>query len=164
LIEVARSKKLFLMEAVWTRFFPITLEIQKLIHKDRILGPLRRVNADYGLAAPPTHRLRNAEVGGGALLDVGMYVILWVFLMLLQDPDNNLEKPLVHGTIIKDRKVDVDEFTTATLYFEKLHAVAVCSTTLAALTPQQHSIVIQGEKVGFRMILKWFRHAYDYLL
>jgi predicted dehydrogenase len=156
LIEVARSKKLFLMEAVWTRFFPITLQIQKLIHKDRILGPLKRVNADYGVAVPATDRLRNAELGGGALLDIGMYVILWVFLTFFQDPDNNLAKPIVHGTIIKERKVDVDEFTTATLYFEKLHAVAVCSTTIAAQTPKQHSIVIQGEKVGYTVVAKEF--------
>ncbi len=61
LIKVAKANKRFLMEAVWTRFFPITLEIQRLLHKERILGKISRVFSDLSTCfdPDPKHRLYN---------------------------------------------------------------------------------------------------------
>jgi hypothetical protein len=80
LIEVARE---FLMEAVWTRFFPITREILHKLHTERVLGTIKRVWADFSLRlSKPEGRLYQPELGGGALLDLGIYPITWAFLAL----------------------------------------------------------------------------------
>ncbi len=73
-IELAKEKGLFLMEAMWTRFFPIIQEINRKI-KDGILSDIRFIQADFMAYRPydPTHRLFNMELGGGALLDLGIY-------------------------------------------------------------------------------------------
>ena len=77
------------MEAVWTRFFPITLEIQRLIHKERVLGKIQRVFSDLSICfdPDPKHRLYNPELGGGALLDLGLYPLTWQMVTLFQDPE-----------------------------------------------------------------------------
>ena len=77
LCETAKEKKLFLMEAVWTRFFPLSLEIRKSI-QDGTLGHVHRVIADNSFcqdiestwgADGAKHRMVNPDLAGGALLD-----------------------------------------------------------------------------------------------
>jgi predicted dehydrogenase len=67
------------MEAVWTRFFPISREIQRLVHEEKVLGDIRRVYADLSMPFEknPKSRLYNPELGGGALLDLGIYPFTW---------------------------------------------------------------------------------------
>lgn len=59
LIKVAREKNLLLMEAMWTRFIPSVLEIQRLIHEEKILGKVTRVFSDLSVAfkKDPNHRI-----------------------------------------------------------------------------------------------------------
>jgi predicted dehydrogenase len=73
-IKLARAKKLFLMEAMWTRFLPVMVEVRELLAEDAI-GEVRMLIADFGFRADwnPKSRLLNPELGGGALLDVGIY-------------------------------------------------------------------------------------------
>lgn len=73
---LARTKKLFLMEAMWTRFLPLYDEVRSLL-KDRAIGDVRMVKADFCFRAGinPQGRLFNPELGGGGLLDIGVYVI-----------------------------------------------------------------------------------------
>ena len=74
LVEVARKKNLFLMEAVWTRYFPLSIDIRKLI-TDGAIGAVHRVTADLSSGANveekwgPEHRMVNLDLAGGALLD-----------------------------------------------------------------------------------------------
>lgn len=74
LVNLARAKKLFLMEAVWTRFFPLSIEVRQLI-KDKKIGDVKRVFADLSLAQQPetkyddSHRMVNPDLAGGVLLD-----------------------------------------------------------------------------------------------
>ena len=74
LIETAKDKNLFLMEAVWTRFFPMSIKIRKMI-QDGELGDVHRVIADtsFGENVEETwgteHRMVNMNLAGGALLD-----------------------------------------------------------------------------------------------
>jgi hypothetical protein len=79
LAKVAQAKKLFLMEAVWTRFFPISKEIQRLIHEEKVLGEIRRVFADLSMVfkRDPNSRLYSPDLAGGALLDLGIYPFTW---------------------------------------------------------------------------------------
>jgi len=73
---VAREKNLFLMEGIWTRFFPAVVQALDMIAEGRI-GEVRLVEADFGFQAPwdPSSRLFDPELGGGALLDVGIYPV-----------------------------------------------------------------------------------------
>ncbi|MCC3295185.1 Gfo/Idh/MocA family oxidoreductase [Arthrobacter sp. zg-Y411] len=74
LIELARSRNVFLMEAVWTRFLPCINRIWELVASGE-LGDIQWVQADLGFPAAydPSHRLWDPAAGGGALLDLTVY-------------------------------------------------------------------------------------------
>ncbi|MEO7717846.1 MAG: Gfo/Idh/MocA family oxidoreductase [Capsulimonas sp.] len=82
-IEAARANNVFLMEAMWTRFFPVMAKVRELIAAEAI-GDLRIVQADFGFRAGvnPESRLFNAALGGGALLDVGSYCLSLASMLL----------------------------------------------------------------------------------
>ena len=87
LIALARDRRLFAMEAMWTRFSPLVREVAGLV-RDGAIGQVTAVQADYA-ASPrydPGSRLWNADLGGGALLDIGVYPISFG-AMLLGEPD-----------------------------------------------------------------------------
>jgi predicted dehydrogenase len=82
-IAAARSRKVFLMEAMWTRFFPMMGKIKELLATGAI-GELRMVQAGFGYRAAfnPASRAFDPKLGGGGLLDVGVYPISltsWLF-------------------------------------------------------------------------------------
>jgi predicted dehydrogenase len=74
IINLARAKKLFVMEAMWTRFMPAVMEAKRIVDSGEI-GVPGHISADFGFAsdAGPEHRLFAPELGGGALLDLGIY-------------------------------------------------------------------------------------------
>jgi predicted dehydrogenase len=81
LVATARSEDQFLMEAMWTRFLPVMDDVRRLVHDEQELGPVRFLRADIGVVQPfdPTHRLFDPALGGGALLDLGVYPIAFAF-------------------------------------------------------------------------------------
>ncbi|MEY9939605.1 Gfo/Idh/MocA family protein [Streptacidiphilus sp. MAP5-3] len=83
LVELARSRGVFLMEAMWMRFNPAIRRAVELV-RDGVIGDVRTVHADFGIAGPfePSHRLRNPALGGGALLDLGVYPVSLAHLLL----------------------------------------------------------------------------------
>lgn len=86
-VDAARASGVFAMEAMWTRFQPAVVRARGLIAEGAI-GEVRSVQADLGVsrAFDPTDRLFAKELGGGALLDLGVYVVSFA-QMLLGDPD-----------------------------------------------------------------------------
>ncbi|MBM7570447.1 Gfo/Idh/MocA family oxidoreductase [Aquibacillus albus] len=88
LITFARDKKLFLMEAMWTRFLPPIVKVREWIKAGKI-GDVRLVKAEFGFKAPwdPDWRLLNPELGGGALLDAGIYPISFASMILGAQPE-----------------------------------------------------------------------------
>jgi predicted dehydrogenase len=76
LVDVARATGTFCMEAMWTRFLPNGVHLLELV-RDGAIGEVRAVHADLGFRAPedPTSRYFSPALGGGALLDVGVYPI-----------------------------------------------------------------------------------------
>lgn len=74
--DKARSGGIFLMEAFWTRFQPGFQKALEIIRSGS-LGALRIVHSDFAFNAPknPLHRLYNVELGGGSLLDIGIYPV-----------------------------------------------------------------------------------------
>jgi predicted dehydrogenase len=75
-IAAARQAQVFAMEAMWTRFQPTIVAARTLI-EDGAIGEVRQVQADLGVDRPydPTDRLFDPAQGGGALLDLGVYVV-----------------------------------------------------------------------------------------
>jgi predicted dehydrogenase len=73
-VALARKRGLFLMEAMWTRFLPALAEVRRIMASGEI-GEIAHVQADFGFAATtdPEHRVNKRELGGGALLDLGIY-------------------------------------------------------------------------------------------
>jgi predicted dehydrogenase len=76
MIQLARQKGLFLMEAMWTRYLPAVIKTRQLI-ADGVLGEIRMLQADFCFRTEfePQGRLFNPELGGGALLDAGVYPV-----------------------------------------------------------------------------------------
>lgn len=83
LADAARSAGVLVMEAMWSRYLPQTSVIRKLL-ADGVLGEVRVVLADHGqaIAAGPEHRLFRPELGGGALLDLGIYPVQFSSMVL----------------------------------------------------------------------------------
>ncbi|MCA0144678.1 Gfo/Idh/MocA family protein [Blastococcus sp. LR1] len=86
-VDLARETGAFVMEAMWTRFQPAVVELRRLV-ADGAIGEVRSVQADLGVAREydPADRLFALELGGGALLDLGVYVVSFA-QMLLGTPD-----------------------------------------------------------------------------
>lgn len=76
IIDIARARGVFAMEAMWTRFQPAIVAAKKLVD-DGVIGEVRQVQADLGVDRPfdPDDRLFSPALGGGALLDLGVYVV-----------------------------------------------------------------------------------------
>jgi len=76
IVDTARAKKLFVMEAFWYRFHPIWGEVRGWI-KDGRIGEVRHATAVFGFKAKvdPEWRLFNPKLAGGALLDLGCYPV-----------------------------------------------------------------------------------------
>lgn len=82
LVALAQSRRVFLMEAMWTRFLPIYATVQQWLQQDAI-GTLRSVHSSFCFHAhyDPRNRVFNPALAGGALLDIGIYnlsALRWV--------------------------------------------------------------------------------------
>jgi predicted dehydrogenase len=75
-VELAEQKKLVVLEAMWTRWLPHMIRLREIIAEGTI-GDVRTVIADHNqkLSTDPHHRMNAPELGGGALLDLGIYPV-----------------------------------------------------------------------------------------
>ncbi len=81
--RIASERGLLAMEAMWTRYLPHMVRVRELVDSG-VLGEIRAVSADHTQLLPsdPLHRLNALELGGGALLDLGIYPISFVWDIL----------------------------------------------------------------------------------
>lgn len=88
MITIARKKKLFLMEAMWSRFNPGLVKLKEIIDK-KLIGNILQISGDFSfqIKYEPKKRWFNPELGGGALLDIGVYPISFT-QWLLGEPSN----------------------------------------------------------------------------
>lgn len=83
MISLARSKGIFLMEALWTQFLPHIKYLQGLVSSGKY-GKIESVEADFGFEAEFDKELRtfNKSLGGGSLLDIGIYPVFLAYTLL----------------------------------------------------------------------------------
>jgi len=88
MVNTARKKKLFLMEAFWTRFQPASIKVQELLAKE-IVGKNQMMRSDFAFNGPydPENRLYNLALGGGSLLDIGIYPV-FAALSVFGEPEH----------------------------------------------------------------------------
>lgn len=88
LVDTARQQGVFLMEAMWSRFLPVMVKVRELL-AEKVIGEVRMVKADYGFrgTSDPERRHLNPELGGGGLLDVGIYPLSFAAMILGAVPD-----------------------------------------------------------------------------
>jgi len=133
LVATARREGLFLMEAMWTRFLPHIAEIRRLL-AEGALGEIVTVTADHGqwFARDPDFRLFAPELGGGALLDLGVYPVSFAS-MVLGKPDRIV-------SLIDPAFTGVDG-QTSMLFGYASGAQAVLTCTSSAKSPTRGAIV-----------------------
>ncbi|EGW33640.1 uncharacterized protein SPAPADRAFT_60972 [Spathaspora passalidarum NRRL Y-27907] len=87
LFALAKSKKKFFMEAVWTRFFPAVKELRQKVYDEKVIGEVHRLFADFSYYAdvtklPTSSRVRDRTLAAGALLDIGIYPLTYSRILL----------------------------------------------------------------------------------
>ncbi|MDQ1601710.1 MAG: hypothetical protein QOD68_3184 [Actinomycetota bacterium] len=133
LVTAARDRGVFLMEAMWARFVPWAGRLRELL-ADGTLGEVRQVIADHGgwFAPDASHRLFAPELGGGALLDLGVYPVSFAS-MVLGTPSRI--------TAVSDPAFTGVDATTSMIMQYAGGAHAVLTTTLLAAGPTTAAVV-----------------------
>ena len=87
LADLAQERNVFLMEAMWMKFNPAVQRLREIVNAGTI-GTVRHITTGMGFPAPSTaSRFWSAEQGGGALLDLGVYVITFAQMFLAEAGD-----------------------------------------------------------------------------
>lgn len=133
MIYSAQSNKVFLMEAMWTRFLPMMAEVRDIIKKGTI-GQPQLLHADFGIKFifDPQSRAYNPNLAGGALLDLGVYCLA-LASMVFGRPNNI-------SSTIKMADTGVDERSTVLLEYDNARA-AVLFQALDLETPKQALVI-----------------------
>jgi predicted dehydrogenase len=141
LIEYSQAHRVPLMEAMWTRFLPHIHAIKELI-KSGALGEIHSVVADHGQYIPYSRaaRLWEPELGGGALLDLGIYPLTIAHIVL------GAPKSITAVATLTDKKVDLNT-SMALTYASGAHATLSC--TMAARGSV--SAMIAGDKARLEL-------------
>lgn len=119
MVNLARNKGVFLMEALWTRFLPHYLKVKEMIASGEI-GEIKGVLANFGFkpADPVPQRLFDPALGGGSLLDIGIYTV-FLAQSLLGVPEKILAKMDASSTGVDEQCAVIFNYpngTTATLF------------------------------------------------
>lgn len=137
LISLAKYKDVFLMEAMWTKFLPATKVVKQWID-NKVIGDVKYINISFGFRVEfdPFNRLFNPSLGGGALLDVGVYPISYVIHLMGKLPDKVVSSAYIG-------KSNVDEMNIIALHYSE-GMLANISSAITANTG--NDAVIIGEK------------------
>jgi dihydrodiol dehydrogenase / D-xylose 1-dehydrogenase (NADP) len=136
-IALAREKKLFFLEGMWTRFFPAVRHVRSLMDQGAI-GEVQNVNADIGYVFDKDNdRAWKRSLGGGGLLDIGIYPLAFVTMVFGWQP----EKVTAVGKLSEDEKVDV--YANVTLEFG---GNKFASMQYSMYTQMRETVTILGSK------------------
>lgn len=143
---LAHEKGLVLLEAMWTRFLPHIRRIHEIIAAGT-LGDLRAVHADHRQFLPtdPKHRLNAPELGGGALLDLGIYPVSFAY--------DILGTPVSVNAMARFTQTGVDAEIAVTMK----HAGDAISTSVSSLDcGGDNKATIYGSKARLEISPVWY--------
>jgi len=137
MIDVARKANVFLMEAFWTKFLPQYNKVMEIIRSGQI-GDVKWLQADFGFKAPdpPAQRLFDPALGGGSLLDVGIYPVFLALALFERKPSTISASIIPYST-------GVDEQCAMSLTFDN-GVIASLSSSFSIDSPVE--AVIAGTK------------------
>ncbi len=124
LFMLARERNLFIMEAVWTRFHPVVKTVREIIASGEI-GEPRFIQAAFALAIDHKERMTSPALGGGALLDLGIYPLTFTDLYFGLD----YKKLTSHATITES---GVDDQSTITIEYPDGRMASLMTSMTAA--------------------------------
>jgi predicted dehydrogenase len=154
IFDAAATAGVFAMEAMWSRFHPQTTIIRRLLD-DGVLGPLRLAAADFGevFGYDPASRAFDPALGGGALLDIGVYSLWWTTFALGEPTGFS-----VRGSLAP---TGVEEQATILTQHDR-GALGTATATMMASTQNVASIVGEAARIevdryfwepgGFRLV------------
>ena len=131
MFDCAKANNVFLMEALWTRFIPSFIKAKKLIENGTI-GEVKNIIADFGFRSnlSPESRVFNPKLGGGSILDVGIYPI-FLTTSILGKP--NAIKAFAN---LNEQKTD----DACNMVFDYGNAMASLTSSLVANQPIEATI------------------------
>jgi len=150
------------------RYFPLSIYVRDVITSGK-LGPISRTFADLSMSMPPektfedSHRMVNPDLAGGALLDLGIYSLTWLF-QTLYHTQKDPQPPTVTSSVRK-YKLGTDEQTSMIVTFPRAegdaHGIATTSMRCAADPDGKGSagaaIRVQGEEGEIQVFHPAFR-------
>ncbi|XP_034254346.1 trans-1,2-dihydrobenzene-1,2-diol dehydrogenase-like [Thrips palmi] len=145
LVELAKSKRRFFMEAVWSRFFPAYEYIREQLASGAI-GDIVQVNANMTIHFPEGSRVRTKSQGGGTVLDFGVYVLQLVLMVF------GPRMPLEVRAVGHVNNTGCDDATAVVLKYPGNRTAMVGTSALADMN---NDAVIWGTK-GFIKIVDPF--------
>ncbi|MDO5351095.1 MAG: Gfo/Idh/MocA family oxidoreductase [Lachnospiraceae bacterium] len=137
LYALAQEKGLFIMEAFWIRFLPVLKKMRQLIQSGEI-GAVKHIRCDFGFLSSGARKDRkfNSSLGGGALLDIGIYNLGFVHMITGCPPTHFTSNVSIN-------EYGTDDFSTITLEYPGGITAAV-TTSIGMLMPRE--AVVFGTK------------------
>jgi len=154
MIATARKNNVFLMEALWSRFIPHYQQLMSML-EDKVIGEVLAVHADFGfkLQDNAPQRLTDIALGGGTLLDIGIYNVFFV-LSILGRPDNI-------DAAIKKAANGIDEQCSVTFTYQN-GSVAHLFSSFNATIPVE--LQIFGSKANIKLTHRFYEPSSTILL
>lgn len=136
MVELSERRGVFLLEGMWIRYLPSISRLKALLRQG-VVGRIRAVTADMSFRAPHEEgsRFYNPELGGGSLLDLGIYPV-YLALLLLGEPETIQARALLTTG-------RVDEDCAVILGYQARHAYALAESSLVRETGRE--AVVWGE-------------------
>lgn len=147
MIKVAKENKVFLMEAMWTRYFPVVRKVKKWVEEGRI-GKVKMLKGDFGFKSTTGYEdIRfNKALAGGSLMDVGIYPISFASMIYKQQPQDI--KSMAHIG-----KTGVDEQASMIFGYDE-GQMALLSCAITTETPRNMYII--GDKGFIHIPNVWY--------
>ena len=145
--DLAAERGLVAMEAMWTRYLPHMVRIREIL-AEGLLGEVRSVVAEHlqDLPDDPAHRLNDLKLGGGALLDLGIYPISFTF--------DVLGAPRTIAAVARMHEATGADRTLATLFTYESGAIA--QTISASDTAGRNIAAIHGTDGRIEIDKTWY--------
>jgi predicted dehydrogenase len=146
IVALAQAKGLVVLEAMWTRFLPHMKRIREIL-KGGMIGEVRSITADHRQKLPddPKHRLNALDLGGGALLDLGIYPISFAW--------DVLGKPSAIQATATFRETGADA-QVATIFHYANGAIATTLSSSDSAGPNRAAVV--GTKGRIEIDAVWY--------